>query len=134
MATAVRPSCSSAAVGGESERAHVFHCAFTLPAAPGREHPFIPRAPALPHTVQHLHLCPQSRETCCVLPPPGAGAGPSQHRFLDILSDFLFLKYENNISLCLSRERSGWVCSPASGRASNVLCRVWKGWLRQPRR
>lgn len=42
---------------------------------------------------------------------------------------FSFSKWENNISLCLCRELSGWVCSPVSGRASNVLCRVWKGWL-----
>lgn len=89
---------------------------------PGREHPFIPG-----HLPCHTHC-----NICVPVPkldPPGAGAGPSRHRFLDILSDFLFLKYENNISLCLCRERSGWVCSSASGRASNVLCRVWKGWL-----
>lgn len=73
-----------------------------------------------------VSLSPKQGDTLDAL---GAGVGLSRHRSLDILSDFLFLKQENNISLCLCRERSGWVCSTASGRASNVLCRVWKGWL-----
>lgn len=80
---------------------------------------------AIPSTAS-VSLSPKQGDTLDAL---GAGAELSQNRFLDILSDFLFLKQENNIYLCLCLERSGWVCSTASGRASNVLLRVWKGWL-----
>lgn len=42
----------------------------TLPSLPqqlpGREHPLIPWAPALPHTGQHLCLCPQTGVTCWI--------------------------------------------------------------------
>lgn len=123
MVTAARPRHSSV-LQEEHPRGPMHPALPPLPQQlPGREHPFIPWAPALPHTAQHPCPCPQtgiSREQ---------EQGPAGTVFLISYQTFLFLKYENNISLCLCRERSGWVCSPASGRASSVLRRVWKGWL-----
>lgn len=127
MVTAARPSRSSVSAGGGSERPHASHSAFTPTAAPWQR--ASSRSLGTCTATHRATSVPLSPNWGNVLDPPGAGAGLSRHHFLDILSDFLFFKYENNISLCLCRERSGWVCSPASGRASNVLCRVWKGWL-----